>query len=227
MSARALTWAWQQVPEKGAEKLVLAALADRADEDGYCWPSLRWLAAKCAPLSERHVRRSVIALERQNLLVKVDRKRRQSGAFSVWVYRLNLPTSGHIGPLAEASPVATGGQSRRDDQELTTTSEEVVATSGHRRPVGNIYVQFFVDECRRLTGTDPLPNAKARIGKYTNDLLNLDVEDATIRAAITEIVSTGLGVGSFPGVVDQLHRKSGMRQSTADLLAEWKEKYGL
>ena len=39
MSVEAMTWAFQ-VPLKPCPKSVLVALANRADEDGYCWPGL-------------------------------------------------------------------------------------------------------------------------------------------------------------------------------------------
>lgn len=61
MSVKALSWAFDQ-PLAGNEKVVLLALADHADENGSCWPSMRRLAEK-ACIAERTVRRILITLE--------------------------------------------------------------------------------------------------------------------------------------------------------------------
>lgn len=44
-----------------SDKLVLLALADWADDDGLCWPSIKKLAVKCSK-SERTVQRAISAL---------------------------------------------------------------------------------------------------------------------------------------------------------------------
>ena len=40
-----MNWAWQQLL-KPVPKLVLMALADAADDEGVCWPSVATLASK-------------------------------------------------------------------------------------------------------------------------------------------------------------------------------------
>lgn len=45
-----------------SEKLVLLALADCANDEGHCWPSMRTLAAKCSK-SDRTVQAAIKALE--------------------------------------------------------------------------------------------------------------------------------------------------------------------
>ena len=39
MSNKKLTAVWSTSPSKGTKLLLLLSLADRADDDGYCWPS--------------------------------------------------------------------------------------------------------------------------------------------------------------------------------------------
>lgn len=92
MSARALNWAWGQKPATSSQKLVLAALADRADEDGECFPSLKWISEKCAPLTQRAVRDAVTELAAQGLVEKVHRRRRGDGTLGSWIYRLPIDT---------------------------------------------------------------------------------------------------------------------------------------
>lgn len=127
MSARALNWAWQQSPEKPQQKLVLAALADRADDDGYAFPSLEWLAGKCAPMSKRSVRRHLDELVATGLVEKTDRHRRVDGTLSVWVYRLKV-SSGQQWPVDDAQPVANSGHAGTDQQSLTTSTDVEVAS---------------------------------------------------------------------------------------------------
>jgi hypothetical protein len=50
-----------------SQKLVLLALADNADDQGYCWPSIATIAKKCC-LTPRSVYQQIAALERQHLL---------------------------------------------------------------------------------------------------------------------------------------------------------------
>lgn len=90
MSARALNWAWEQTPLTTTQKLVLAALADRADDDGECWPSIRWIVDKCQPITEQTAKRAVADLAKQGLVTKVERKRKANGDYSVWIYRLPI-----------------------------------------------------------------------------------------------------------------------------------------
>ena len=52
MSVRVSTRVWELAPQQGGALLILLAMADFADEDGVCFPTLPTRAAK-ARLSER------------------------------------------------------------------------------------------------------------------------------------------------------------------------------
>lgn len=68
MSIKAMNWAWeQQLPP--VPKLVLMALADNADDHGYCWPKMKTIAVKCST-SERTVQRTIKTLLAAGLLKK-------------------------------------------------------------------------------------------------------------------------------------------------------------
>jgi Helix-turn-helix domain len=54
MSILVMTAVWDNSPYEGGELLVLLALADWADDQGRCWPSVPAIAPK-ARLKERHV----------------------------------------------------------------------------------------------------------------------------------------------------------------------------
>lgn len=66
MSIQAMTWAFglQLDPR---DKLVLLALADQANDEGFCWPSQDVIATK-ASCSTRSVKRAVETLRRYELL---------------------------------------------------------------------------------------------------------------------------------------------------------------
>ena len=77
-----MTWAWA-VPLPPTTKLVLMALADEADDTGYCFPSHRRIAAK-ASVTERTARRVIAELEvrgylRVNPRYRPDRSRTSNG----------------------------------------------------------------------------------------------------------------------------------------------------
>lgn len=57
MSIKAINWAWDQ-PLAPAPKLILMALADDADDDGFCWPSLARISSKCR-VSTRTIQRAI------------------------------------------------------------------------------------------------------------------------------------------------------------------------
>lgn len=61
MSIRIMTAVWEvELPD--SEKIVLLALADSANDEGGCWPSMASLARKCSK-SDRTVQAAVKALE--------------------------------------------------------------------------------------------------------------------------------------------------------------------
>lgn len=109
MSNAALNWAWGQTAPTSTAKLVLVALADHANADGECWPSMGSVA-ELAQCSTRQVARCVESLEASGLVSR-KRRRGKSGKLGGYVYL--LPVN---------APVDT------DDQRTDTSS-------GHGRPV--------------------------------------------------------------------------------------------
>jgi len=57
-----MTRVWEQSTQKGSYLLLLLAIADNADDDGFAWPGMRYLAHKTR-MSKRHVRRMLRVLE--------------------------------------------------------------------------------------------------------------------------------------------------------------------
>ena len=63
MSIRVINRVWEHAPSAGTALLLLLALADHANDDGICWPSVDTLAHK-ARTSERSVQRLLRDLEK-------------------------------------------------------------------------------------------------------------------------------------------------------------------
>ena len=68
MSVRVMTAVWAlSLPD--SEKLVLLALADCANDEGGCWPSMRTLATKCSK-SDRTIQGAIKALAQAGHLTR-------------------------------------------------------------------------------------------------------------------------------------------------------------
>ena len=88
MSVAAMHWAWSQVLPP-APKLILMALADNADDGGYCWPRVKKIAERCS-VSERTVQRTLKNFETSALLKVIRRFRPEDGRQTSNGYQLSL-----------------------------------------------------------------------------------------------------------------------------------------
>ena len=70
LSIGCMNYVWTQSQAKGSERLVLLCLADRANDDGICWPSAADTAAR-ARLSERQTRRILGQLREQGEIITI------------------------------------------------------------------------------------------------------------------------------------------------------------
>ena len=107
-----MNWAWT-IRLRPAPKLVLMALADEADDRGFCFPSVRHLARKCN-IGERTVQRLVRVLVELRY-VSIEQRFRKDRAQSSNGYRLALehpPSNCHRGGDTDDTPgvtAVTGG----------------------------------------------------------------------------------------------------------------------
>jgi hypothetical protein len=125
MSIRAIDWAWKQRLGKASAKLVLAKLADYANDDGKCWPSLRTIGIY-TELSRDTVLRAIRFLESKKLLTVIRRGNGRSALSNV--YQLNY-RSQRLTDSAESSAELTQ-KDRGASRPLTAKSPDgVVAQS--------------------------------------------------------------------------------------------------
>jgi hypothetical protein len=59
VSIKVMARVWEHSRAAGTPLLVLLSLADFADDDGECWPSISTIARKCRLASDRHVQRVI------------------------------------------------------------------------------------------------------------------------------------------------------------------------
>jgi hypothetical protein len=90
MSWRAIAWAIKQKTGSPGCKVLLLALADRANQHGRCWPSQETLA-DCTELSTRSIQRNARTLQSAGLLTMLQQPR-ANGQWPVLEYQLNIPT---------------------------------------------------------------------------------------------------------------------------------------
>ena len=105
MSVEAMTWAFL-VPLPPCPKSVLVALANRADEDGYCWPGIGDLGRRTG-WNARSIQRALRLLEEEKLIAVAprfkDSKRQDSNLYCLAV-GVARPTTG-CGESDTQSPI--------------------------------------------------------------------------------------------------------------------------
>ena len=112
MSVLAMTWAWGRSVGHPAQKLVLMALADHADDRGICHPGIDRIAEK-VELAPRTVRRYLGDLVEAGHIQR-RRRRRKNGTLGTYQYRLRIPRQEGVQRPSAASglsrPVAVSDQ---------------------------------------------------------------------------------------------------------------------
>jgi DNA-binding transcriptional ArsR family regulator len=136
VSIAALNWAWSQECPNASAKLVLLALADKANEDGECWPGMDTVA-DMAGVSTRQVSTHLANLEDAGLIVR-KRRRSRAGRLGRYTFHLNL-TSGSTLPVdQEKSTSGSAPPVEADDQwkpDVPTTGSPASSTTGSLLPV--------------------------------------------------------------------------------------------
>lgn len=121
MSVRALTWSFNLELADVTAKAVLHALADHADEEGKCWPSIERMV-RYSGCGEKTVRR---ALQRLVALGLIEQQSRP-GTSNVYLVKIGMT----MDPGQNDTPVRATDRSERPDTPVTKSRTPVRAT-GH------------------------------------------------------------------------------------------------
>ncbi len=111
MSLKVMAWAWN-LPLPPTPKFVMMALADEANDDGYCFPSHHRIAQKCS-INERSVRRMLSMLSADGYLEIKQRfngRARTSNGYKLAINRprTNCPGGEVSAVLGDRTPVSGG-----------------------------------------------------------------------------------------------------------------------
>ena len=118
MSVEPTTRVWTQSSKRNAPLLLLLALADWADEFGYCHPSLEQMAIKCRQ-TERNILNLIGELEKVDELRRVARGKGGRGKFSGSVYQVIAGMNAEeISASEQASPLARSTVEKLESREM-------------------------------------------------------------------------------------------------------------
>lgn len=97
MSIKIMSRVWEYGPEKQADRFVLLAISDYANDDGECWPSIAGICRKTC-MSERGVQTIIRRLECEGWLeIETGKGRRNCNLYTV-------KTPHHMHPAPHAPP---------------------------------------------------------------------------------------------------------------------------
>ena len=185
-----MNWAWRQVLTPTL-KLVLMALADAADDQGVCWPSVSTLAKKCS-VSTRTVQRSLRSLMDRGLLIAESRQRRDGSSTSNR-YRLLIQRGDNLSPPREAGDTRPGQGCRGvSDMPVTpgTTNRIVIdppqPAADDEKPINPVTVTSSGGHCLRLEypkGLSPSESidAQRRLSRIQPELAQQLLDELVVR----------------------------------------------
>jgi hypothetical protein len=196
MSIEVMNWAWQQETPTASSKLVLLSLADHANSDGYCWPSMKRVA-ELSGLSVRQVSRIITELEALGLVSKAARRRGDSGHYRGWTFVVGdhrtPATAGHERPVRQDADVrsdktSASAQNRQENrQENPSRSGDERQGNPSRRGKPRERDLLF-EKVAEVCGSDlaRLTNSeRGRINKATADLRSAGATPEQVAVAAT------------------------------------------
>lgn len=131
MSIAAMTAVWKDAPVSGSELLLLLAIADMANDDYECWPSIKHLAQKVR-VTERQVKRLLDKLVLNELIEK--KMHNGKGKYKGWETNLYVVTPDKWPITIELMASDAGDTS---DARVTPSHDARVMTSGDTRDTLN------------------------------------------------------------------------------------------
>lgn len=136
MSVEAMAWVWKHGPKDPNARLVLLAIADHADDDGRCYPSMIGIASK-ACVTERGARGIVRRLEADGWLeTKVGGGRGGKSQYRVLMVKKPEPVSGNVIPGME-KPEAETGNTKTQNPEAGDTKPGTPVPPNHQGTINN------------------------------------------------------------------------------------------
>jgi len=184
MSIEALNWAWSQDCPNPTAKLVLMALADHANADGECWPSMNRIS-ELTGISSRQVSTHIVALEDLGYVTKGDRRRWQ-GQLRGWEYHVNLrkdTTSGSTLPVTSGSPASSPAEAGFRSEPPENRKEEPLADKPPESSVKKKDGLFeaVASECG-ISLTGMTRSARGQLNKAVKELREIEATEEQVKA---------------------------------------------
>lgn len=150
MSIEALNWALGHMQREEIESstaFVLMILANRADPEGVCWPSVRYIMAR-TKLADSTVRAACKKIAALGLLGVEEQKRQDGGkGTNRYFLRLDVPPPPTIGgghpQQAAGAPPTIGGQETKEETPLPDGKGARTRTGAKKFPIPD---DFRLDE---------------------------------------------------------------------------------
>ncbi|MCC5451687.1 helix-turn-helix domain-containing protein [Rheinheimera sp. UJ51] len=149
MSRKATDWAWRYQATCSTVKLVLLALADRADDDCECYPSVERVGADTG-LNRKTVIKATRELEQVGAIL--DTGKRKGATQRVKVYRLNLSV--------ETVPKTEPFQKRNDSKNGTLNSTKNGTLNSTKNGTQNQSVEPVIEPLIDQPAVDPVNSSK-------------------------------------------------------------------
>jgi len=177
-----------------AQKLVALALADTANDDGECWPRVRFIADK-AEVDRREVRNYMKAIVAVGLLTVVPRYSPEEGDRTVNLYRWDIEalekmaepirkswhSQGGMPPPGGGSHSPEGGGNAGGDQRIEPLSEPLSEPLGEplkTRPRQNLPVSDVIESWNDFTERTGLNGTVQKLTPKRQQHLQARLKDA-------------------------------------------------
>lgn len=213
-----MNWAWQ-LRLKPTIKFVLMALADAADDDGYCWPSIPTLARKTC-MDERSVQRVLKDLK-ESKLVEINARYRNDGSPTSNGYRLSMKKTGdNLSPpprqahheVVVAIPPPSGA-----NVTLTTTEPSINQKIPQPQSNNDLKAEEFF---RSSGGTDYFYPKQLSIKEREIAKTQLDSIDAALAQNILDELAARLNANKVTGAPLSYLRSLITRAKTGQFMPE-------
>lgn len=212
MSVLVMAWAWS-TDAKGADKLLLLAIADRADDDGVCWLGQKNLGAKCG-VTDRAIRAGLGRLETAGLIEREHRQRENGSRTSDLIRVLIQPEDSSGRPPIQPE---VKRRSNRKPTSAPDTSEETLGVSRSAREGEQQALDVPADRVDRLVEWHR-GKVEAKIGRPPS-------KTTSVRPAASELLRL---VGEDSGAIVAMWEFAGTSPFWADkvlTLPKWKQHF--
>lgn len=198
MSLKASAWAWCVPVEKASERLVLLALADRADDKGYCYPSVKDICERTS-LDRKAVFRALSTFSDRGVVTVQKRKGVHANSYTLavdcpFLGSTEIGTSPNGNDPKEEQPLSPNGNDhcpqmgttivpKREQEPVNEPINNLPITDREDAPEGTLFPEQISPEKKKRTPTDRgsrltiehLPDTWRTFAEQTDPDLDSDV----------------------------------------------------